>query len=186
MSKSCVDGSALQVERLPDGRRKVLRDFIVCVDGHRIKVPKDFDMDYSSIPTVIQWIVHWTKVDIAGVMHDWLYRHGHFSSRRYVDWIWWKIARRGERHANWLQASLCWLGMRLFSFCTWHKYIPLRKKYQETKEMTPQEPKQSCAGSVVVQVVAIVALTLLFLQHYSCESKLSLDGVEWKIERTSE
>ena len=73
------DPGPLRVERLPDGRRKLLRPLKVDVSptahGQDIQtVPEGFSMDYSSLPWDLRWLVKWDRVDIAGVVHDHLYR----------------------------------------------------------------------------------------------------------------
>ena len=73
-----ADPGPLQVEKLPDGRRKLLRTLRVDVspNGDRseiVKVCKDFCMDYSSLPWGLRWLVNWDRVDIAGVVHDHIY-----------------------------------------------------------------------------------------------------------------
>ena len=120
----------LRVERQPNGDRKLLNDLGVLVDtrftgkvnvspgtgslqcqgkaGTKITVYYTFISDYSSIPTPFQWVVHWSKVDIAGVIHDFLYRNTD-CSRTEADRVWWKLARAGGHRADPLQAWLCWL-----------------------------------------------------------------------------
>lgn len=105
----------LQTERLEDGRRKLLRDLIVEVDGEAINIPMNFTTDYSSIPVFASWIVRWSRVDIAGVVHDYVYRIKKYSRHR-ADAIWYKVAISGEHRANRLQAIVCWAGLRLFGW----------------------------------------------------------------------
>lgn len=70
----------LQVERLPDGRRKLLSPLHVdlCDQKHPfvVHVPKDFVTDFSSMPGIARVFIRWSRVDIAGVVHDCLYRKG--------------------------------------------------------------------------------------------------------------
>ena len=74
--------------------------------------------DFSSIPTLFQWVVHWSKVDVAGVVHDYLYDRGTLS-RWQADRVWFEVARSGDHRANCVQASACWLALRLFGWCVW-------------------------------------------------------------------
>ena len=128
----------LRVERLPNGRRKLLRPLTVDVsptaNGRVIKtVPKGFCTDYSSLPWGLRWLVNWDRVDIAGVVHDHLYRTaGSFTwrSRWEADLVWVRLARTGGHRANWLQAALGFAGLYLGACwvrparpkCTWrHK-----------------------------------------------------------------
>ena len=132
------DPGPLRVERLLDGRRKLLRPLKVDVgptaNGQDIQtVPEGFSMDYSSLPWGLRWLVKWDRVDIAGVVHDHLYRTaGSFTwrSRWEADLVWFRLARSGGHRANWLQAALgfaglylgaCWVGSARPK-CTWrHK-----------------------------------------------------------------
>ena len=111
----------LRTERLPDGRRRLLRDFEIEVDGKRFLIPAGTITDYSSVPWLFRWLVLWSKVDIAGVVHDWLYQTGDYP-RREADAIWRKIANAGEHRANWAQAWTGWTGLRLGGWWRWRKY----------------------------------------------------------------
>ena len=123
MSKSCVIGLRLQTERLSDGRRELSRSLRIKVPGFgdKIEIPKGFDTDYSSIPSFLHWIVRWSKVDVAGVVHDWLYRRGDLP-RSEADRIWRLVALTGEHSANGIQAWTCWLGLRLFGGAAWSNH----------------------------------------------------------------
>lgn len=108
----------LRTERLGSGNRKLLRDLRVAVDGRVFVVPAGFESDFSSYPWFTRWIVRWSKVDVAGVVHDYLYAKG-ACSRRYADRVWRVIAQAGEHRANAVQAWSSWLGLRLFG---WTRY----------------------------------------------------------------
>ena len=118
MSRSLVVGGALQTERRPDGKRKLLRELQVRIGGQRITVPCEFVTDFSSIPTLLHWVVRWSRVDVAGVVHDFLYARGTLN-RSEADGVWFKVARSGEHRANLLQAAACWAALRLFGWCVW-------------------------------------------------------------------
>ena len=61
----------LQMERLPNGNRMLLRDLTVKLgDETEIIVPGGFQTDFSSIPRPARIFLHWSKVDIAAVVHD--------------------------------------------------------------------------------------------------------------------
>ena len=93
-----VEPGALQVERLPDGKRRLLRELNYEVDGIRIAVPTGFITDYSSVPF---GLLPWHKVDVAGVVHDWLYGKDQVDfGRLRADWIWFKICRSGDKRAR--------------------------------------------------------------------------------------
>lgn len=121
MSVELMSG-ALQTERLPDGRRKLLREFVIKVNGRIYTIPfESFTTDYSSIPWFGRFLVRWSKVDIAGVVHDYLYWEG-IETRKYSDEIWRLVALAGEHHANRVQARLCWLALRIAGGPVWRKY----------------------------------------------------------------
>lgn len=126
-------GSELQVKRLPGGRRELLEEFTVVVKDRTIIVPKGFDTDYSSIPIWAAWTMHWTKVDVAGVIHDWLYRcEGVCRSEE--DKIWYLIARSGKHRANQVQAFLGWLALRVAGRRSWRRYTEIRLKYHKNNK----------------------------------------------------
>lgn len=116
-----VVGDPLQTERLEDGRRRLLRNLVVKVDGLTITVPVDNVTDFSSIPWFGRALVRWSRVDIAGVVHDWLYETGPVSRAR-ADKIWFLVAIAGEHHANLFQAGLGWLGLRIGGWIGWNRY----------------------------------------------------------------
>ena len=121
---SCVDPKtgSLWTEHCSDGRRLLLRPFVVKIDaGYLITVPAGFVTDFSSIPSGVGWVMDWSKVDVAGVVHDWLYADGSLD-RRKADRIWKDIALRGQHSANGLQA---WLGrgaLLLFGWRAWNRH----------------------------------------------------------------
>ncbi len=165
MPKSCVIGDPLQVERLPNGRRVLMRDLEVHVNEHRgwkpITVTKGFDTDYSSIPTLLSWGVRWSRVDIAGVVHDWLYRYGQIS-RKDADEVWWLVARRGESCANRLQAWLCWLALRGFGVSTWNKYCD---RYRKERNYATEEKEPLWTAIPVVVALSVVLCILASLPN---------------------
>ena len=132
----------LQTERQDDGDRKLLRDLPLRIDGVDYIVPTGFRTDYSSIPRLGRWLVRWSKVDIAGVVHDWLYRdhyrnHGFdsvfnlipfvgngqegYEARLAADWVWYLVALSGEHSANPFQATMGWIGLRLGGWYFWNQ-----------------------------------------------------------------
>ena len=110
----------LQTERLSDGTRKLLRDLIIEVDGENFVVPKGFITDYSSIPTIFSWLVNWSKVDIAGVLHDYLYTVQRLPRKKSDD-IWQKVAKAGNHSANLVQSWIGWAGLRIGGWVAWNK-----------------------------------------------------------------
>ena len=57
-----VVSGPLQTERQNDGKRKLLRDLVVEVEGIRVIVKKGFLTDFSSIPWFGRILVRWSKV----------------------------------------------------------------------------------------------------------------------------
>lgn len=112
----------LAVERLDNGKRRLLRELAVELrDGSVLRVPKGFITDYSSFPWFSRWIVRWSKVDIAGVIHDFLYQRNGIT-REMADAIWKEVAESGKKSANKVQSTLSWVGLRLGGWWRWNKY----------------------------------------------------------------
>lgn len=142
-------GENLSVTRLDNGKRSLNRALTVRLKGGKsITVPKGFATDYSSIPYVclilavclVSFLFSfgplmilvllippvWSKVDIAGVVHDFLYVSGAVPKWE-ADKVWLELAMAGESHARWWQAYPCWFfGLVIGGIPTWLKY---RKKY---------------------------------------------------------
>lgn len=126
--KSTVISPPLQTERMPDGRRKLLRDLVLLVEGKEYPIEEGYITDYSSIPWFGRFVVRWSRVDIAGVIHDWLYEKGS-GSRSEADRVWRVVARSGKHHANCLQAGICWFALRVCAWCAWRRNKDSREKY---------------------------------------------------------
>jgi hypothetical protein len=117
-----AESGALETRRLSDGTRELLADLTIeLAEDEAITVPRGFVTDYSSIPWIFRFIVRWSKVDIAGVVHDWLYYTGSRSQAE-ADRLWRLIARAGQHRANALQAWLGWLGLRIGGWCAWRRH----------------------------------------------------------------
>jgi len=137
--------SRLRTERLADGRRKLLTELTREACGVKIVVPKGFSSDYSSIPALARFIVRWSKVDVAGVVHDWCYHVGLQDdsgkpSKTLSDLIWREIAQRGESRANPLQAWVCWAGLRIDARGPW--------KRRRAQDATPSEFRKAYLASL--------------------------------------
>ena len=128
-------GGPLQTERMPDGRRRLLRELVVEVEGERIRVPAGTVTDFSSIPWLGRVLVRFSKVDIAGVVHDWLYQTG-VTSRARADEIWRLLAESGEHRANAFQARTGWLALRAGGGPAWRRY---RRRDAARADSTPGE-----------------------------------------------
>ena len=125
VGKRQVKTTSLRTERCADGRRKLISKLTVVIqDEQPIRVRKNFVSDFSSIPPGLRWTMHWTRVDVAGVVHDWLYANAKTGtmSRLHADWIWCEVALSGERYANLLQVAAGWAGIRLYGWLVWRRY----------------------------------------------------------------
>ena len=91
------------------------------VEGERITVPAGTLTDFSSIPWLGRVLVRWSKVDIAGVVHDWLYQEG-TTSRARADEIWRRLAVSSEHRANAFQAWVAWLAVRVWGWGAWREH----------------------------------------------------------------
>ena len=80
------------------------------VEGRVVKVPQGTETDFSTIPWYGRILVRWSKVDVAGVVHDRLYETGAVGKSR-ADRIWRIVAQAGQHHANWFQAWVGWLAV---------------------------------------------------------------------------
>ena len=113
-------GQPLMTERLPSGDRRILRQLRVRVGqgtaSESVEIPESFVTDFSSIPWFARFLVDWSKVDIAGVVHDYLYsidgQQNYRHTRSGADLIWFRVAISGSRRANLLQAGVCWFFIR--------------------------------------------------------------------------
>ena len=120
----------LRTERLPNGNRQLVRALTVELpDRTTITVPAGFETDFSSIPWFARWLVDWAKVDIAGVVHDFLYwcpleaKAAHVTSRTCADDIWWELAGTGQHHANAVQRRLGRIALWLFGWWALRKAL---------------------------------------------------------------
>lgn len=103
----------LHVKRMPSGKRMIMSELVFTVDGVRFEVPVGFITDFSSFPWFARFIVRWSKVDTAGVIHDWLLRNLPPNwARKKADQVWYVAAQEGESSANRVQAYISWLGIR--------------------------------------------------------------------------
>jgi len=117
-------GPALLTERLDNGMRRLKRPLEIEVDGTTWKVPEDSITDYSTIPSIGRLLVRWSQVDLAGVVHDHLYRDPKETgqpgvSRWRADRIWRRIAVSGKTAAKPLSAWLCWGALVAYGGIAW-------------------------------------------------------------------
>ncbi len=115
----------LSTTRLANGMRVLNRDFHISVDGQGFTVPKGFRTDFSSYPWFCRVMVRFDRVDVAGVVHDRLYYEGK-TTRAYADRIWRMTALNGAHSANFVQAWLSWLGLRIGGWIAWRAHAKRR------------------------------------------------------------
>lgn len=134
----------LRTERLPNGRRKLIRNLVVRLeDGTTITVPHGFETDFSSIPAFARSFIDWSRVDIAGVVHDYLYWCPQAGiGRMRADGIWREIAGAGKHHANWLQQWLGWTGLLIGGWFAFRKARKAREAGRGRK-CEPDSPSNS-------------------------------------------
>jgi len=136
-----IVGNMLQTERREDGRRFLLRDLNVEIEGDPLTIPAGTITDFSSIPWYGRILVRWSKVDLAGVVHDWYYQTG-ATSRAKADAIWRLMAVAGTHHANVIQAWIGWLALRVGGWVVWRRY-----RRQDTPDsITRKDLKPAPAG----------------------------------------
>ena len=109
----------LRTERQNDGTRVLLRDLKMSVESDVISIPEGTVTDFSTIPWYGRILVRWSRVDIAGVVHDFLY-HEQIYSRAKADRIWRLCAISGEHSANWIQGWIGWLALRVGGWVAWN------------------------------------------------------------------
>jgi len=80
-----------------------------------VTVPVGFDTDYSSIPWGLRNLMgRFDKHDIAGVVHDYLYRIQY--PKPLADRAWRLLARAGKTHVNAAQGFFGYWGLRIGAF----------------------------------------------------------------------
>ena len=145
MATARLISGSLQVERLDDGKRKLLRDleidlgaalglgndeypgFTMSAEGHTIvTVPKDFVTDFSSIPTFARAFFRFDSVDLAGCCHDWAYREG--VPRGVADEVWRLVATSGTRRVGKVRGRVGWLALRIGGWVAYHKHEKRRQE----------------------------------------------------------
>lgn len=155
---STILGKPLRTERRTDGSRALLRDLTARVEtkekAYEITVPAGFVTDYSSIPPIGRWLIGWSKVDVAGVVHDYLYWHAEGSqrtvSRKCADEVWRHVAGAGKHAANFTQRWVGWVALRLFGWWPYRRITwalaargrcPTGGRVEEAQDNRPQEPR---------------------------------------------
>lgn len=115
-----------QVERLDDGSRKIItpwryRDSILGT----VIVPVGFVTDYSSVPHRLSWLMPpWWKIDLAGILHDYLYRERAFTAarRKRADVAWATVAAAQGNSSY--SVSKGYYGLRAFGWTSYGERNP--------------------------------------------------------------
>jgi hypothetical protein len=113
-----------------DGRERLLRDFILQIDGERFVCPEGMTHDGSSWPRCAPGPRH-RRIKRAGIVHDCACQLGTFGaggrkiSYRECNTLWYKVARSGE-HKD-VRAGLVWgvigrIGLAVGCYPTWRRY----------------------------------------------------------------
>jgi len=123
--------SPLVVSPMSDGRRwRLVKSFTYRIgkkySRHFIKVPRDFETDFASIPKFIFWLFPWwAKFNKASVLHDWLYKAkivmGNKVTREQTDDIFYEAMLIDYRHhkSGKFIAFIEYRAVRLFGFVAW-------------------------------------------------------------------
>jgi len=129
MTVKLLPPGPLQAERLPDGRRRLLRELRLEIGGEEVVIPKDFVTDFSSWPRCLPGpAMH--RMDVAGVVHDYIFQtHRLGEGGRKVGYveanrIWFDVARAGQEDAS---AGCFWgwagrIGLFVGAWPTWLRY----------------------------------------------------------------
>jgi hypothetical protein len=143
----------LQVERLDNGDRKLLRDlvidlgvdlglgdgelegFSVSADGTRVTVPKGFTTDFSSIPAFARALYRFDSVDLAGCCHDYAYYVG--VPRPEADEIWRLVAISGTRRVSRFRGRLGWIALRLGGWPAYRSHAKRRRAREARASALP-------------------------------------------------
>ena len=170
-----VQNFELKTKRLPNGDRTLIGPLKVKgfrtalpnlqvptgdVSRGMISVDSGFITDFSSVPTPLHWVVRWSSVDIAGVVHDFLYRDTG-CSRRIADDVWLELAQSGNTGVGRCRAWLCWAILRGFG------------RYNRPTQPEPRWGWLLFAG-ILLGVVLVLMLPMLVIT-----------GLLWLLDRVS-
>lgn len=134
----------LRIERLPNGKRRLLRQLVVGLeDGTTYTVPEGFVTDFSSVPALARPFIRWSKVDVAGVVHDYLYWCRHTdATRRHADAVWRELAGAGRHSLGTVNKWIGWCG--LFVGGWW--------VHRKARQATPEQiTARGCPEGVVAE-----------------------------------
>lgn len=113
-----------------DGRERLLRDFVLEIDGERFVCPEGLIHDGSSWPRCLPG-PRQARIKIAGIVHDTAFQLGTFGAGgREISFIeanrlWYRVARAGSHKgakAGWVWAWVGRIGLGIGSLPTWLRY----------------------------------------------------------------
>jgi hypothetical protein len=132
MDVKLLSPGPLQVERLANGRRMLLRDLNLRIGERKLTIPAGFVTDFSSYP---RWLPGpaFHRIDVAGVAHDLLFQTGRWGAAKdaprvnfiEANRVWYWVARAGKKkdsRASWFWAWIGRGGLAAFSWPIWLKY----------------------------------------------------------------
>lgn len=103
--------SPLQLTVLNDKSYRLLKDFLVCVEGELIEILEGFETDLASVPRVpIVYTAVGGRGHKAAVLHDWLYVTNHYD-RKKCDLVFYHALR--ESGIGYFSAQAMYMGVRL-------------------------------------------------------------------------
>lgn len=118
------------------GKRRLMRDLVICIDGETMVFPEGEITDYSSWPSLLP-SPGWQKMDVAGVAHDYFYRYGRTGRNgrkigyNEANYLWMVIARAGQSRKNRLSgfwAAIGYTGLQLGGWIKWLQYRKMRRE----------------------------------------------------------
>ncbi len=112
------------VKQTENGYYVLLEPFSYRDDEVRVTVEQGFTTDFSSVPSRLEsFMPGGSKLDRAGIVHDWLYRQRPFSDERraLADRVWRRIAAHDAgRYSAWKG----WLGLRMLGWIAYGENNP--------------------------------------------------------------
>ncbi|MEM7291355.1 MAG: DUF1353 domain-containing protein [Pseudomonadota bacterium] len=113
--------------------------------GRVYVIPTGFITDYSSMPWFSRMIVRWSKVDLAGVVHDWIFETGIVSLNE-ANLVWRDVATSGTHSANKIQANVAYLGLVAGGWRSWRKYRNGKRRNQNIETLVKKADGYDLAG----------------------------------------
>lgn len=103
----------------PKNKFELNRDYELTIDGHLIVVPKGFQYDGASIPSVAWQLTNspfHPDVMLPSLIHDWLF-YNHQTDQETADEIFYKLLRKNG--VNYLKSNTMWAAVRTAGQLFW-------------------------------------------------------------------